>query len=107
MRTLTICAAIAAASSIAGAQRAPVAPCTTATAACVQWVPLGGGSARSMVYSTHSLDVPNTSVTRALVMVHGASRNADHYFSTATAAAFLAGALDNTIIISPRLTAGT
>jgi pimeloyl-ACP methyl ester carboxylesterase len=38
-------------------------------------------------------------------MVHGAGRNADHYFATATAAAFLAGALDNTIIAAPRLIA--
>ena len=39
-------------------------------------------------------------------MVHGADRNADHYFATATAAGFLAGALDNTIIIAPRFAAG-
>jgi pimeloyl-ACP methyl ester carboxylesterase len=37
--------------------------------------------------------------------VHGTNRNADHYFATATAAAFLAGALDNTIVISPHLIA--
>jgi pimeloyl-ACP methyl ester carboxylesterase len=40
-------------------------------------------------------------------MVHGAGRNADHYFETSTAAGFLAGALDNTIIIAPRYAAGT
>ena len=39
-------------------------------------------------------------------MVHGAGRNADHYFETSTAAGFLAGALDNTIIIAPRFIAG-
>jgi pimeloyl-ACP methyl ester carboxylesterase len=38
-------------------------------------------------------------------MVHGAGRNADHYFETATAAAFLAGALDNTIVIAPHFVA--
>ena len=58
-----------------------------------------------MFYSTHSLETPNTAVTRALIMVHGAGRNADHYFATAVAAGFLAGALDNTIILSPRLIA--
>jgi pimeloyl-ACP methyl ester carboxylesterase len=35
-------------------------------------------------------------------MVHGAGRNADHYFETSMAAAFLAGALENTIVIAPR-----
>lgn len=85
--------------------RAPAPPCTTPTVACEQWIVFGGGPARSMVYSTHSLDTPNAAVTRALIMIHGAGRNADHYFATATAAAFLAGALDNTVIISPRLIA--
>jgi pimeloyl-ACP methyl ester carboxylesterase len=36
-------------------------------------------------------------------MVHGTNRNADHYFSTAVTAAFLAGALDDSIVISPRI----
>jgi pimeloyl-ACP methyl ester carboxylesterase len=36
-------------------------------------------------------------------MVHGTNRNADHYFSSAASAAFLAGALEDTIVISPRI----
>ncbi len=60
-----------------------------------------------MMYGTYSLDTPNPGITRALVMVHGASRNADHYFETSTAAGFLAGALENTIILAPRFAAGT
>jgi pimeloyl-ACP methyl ester carboxylesterase len=105
MRTSILLAAAAVLTSAPVTRRAPVAPCTTPTVACEQWIVFGGGPARSMVYSTHSLDAPNTTATRALVMVHGAGRNADHYFATATAAAFLAGALDNTIIAAPRLIA--
>jgi pimeloyl-ACP methyl ester carboxylesterase len=86
---------------------APIAPCTTLTTPCEQWIPLAGGPARSMVYSTYSLEKPNASITRALIMVHGADRNADHYFATATAAGFLAGALGNTIIIAPHFIAGS
>ena len=59
-----------------------------------------------MAYATAPLDAPNPALTRALVMVHGAGRNADHYFETATAAGFLAGALENTMIIAPHYTAG-
>ena len=81
-------------------------PCTTATAPCERWITFGGGPARSMVYATYPLDAPNPAITRALIMVHGAGRNADHYFETATAAGFLAGALDNTIIIAPHFIAG-
>jgi poly(3-hydroxybutyrate) depolymerase len=83
-----------------------VAPCTHATTACEQWIVFGAGPARSMVYSTYSLDKPNAAMTRALIMVHGANRNADHYFETATSAGFLAGALNNTVIIAPHFTAG-
>ncbi len=87
--------------------RRATAPCTKAIAACEQWVTHGSGPARSMVYASYPLDAPNPSITRALIMVHGAGRNADHYFETATGAAFLAGALDNTIVIAPRFAAGT
>ena len=56
-----------------------------------------------MIYRSYGLDVPNTRVTRALIMVHGTGRNADHYFLTAMSAAFLAGALDDTIVIAPHM----
>jgi pimeloyl-ACP methyl ester carboxylesterase len=81
------------------------APCTTSTPACTEWVALNGGPARSMIYRTYSLDARNDRVTRALIMVHGTNRNADHYFATATAAAFLAGALDDAVVIAPRIIA--
>ena len=81
----------------------PAAACTTATERCAEWVTLGGGPARSMIYRTHSLDARNEHVRRALIMVHGTNRNADHYFSTAVSAAFLAGALEDAVVISPRI----
>jgi pimeloyl-ACP methyl ester carboxylesterase len=82
-------------------------PCTTPTTACEQWITHGAGPARSMVYTNVRLDKQNKKITRALIMVHGAGRNADHYFETSVAAGFLAGALENTVIISPRFIAGT
>jgi hypothetical protein len=77
------------------------APCT-AVAACSEFVTLAGGPARSLVYRTYPLDARNPQITRGLIMVHGAGRDADNYFRTALAAAFLAGALEDTIVISPR-----
>ncbi len=82
---------------------AAVAPCVTATTACTEWVTLAGGQGRSMIYRSSSLDAPNPSITRALIMVHGTNRNADHYFATAMAAAFLAGAVDDTDVIAPHM----
>jgi len=87
--------------------RAQARPCTTPTTPCERWITFGGGPARSMVYATYPLTARNTAITRALIMVHGAGRNADHYFETSTAAGFLAGALENTIIIAPHFIAGT
>ena len=87
--------------ALATASLLSAAPCITADRSCTEWVSLGG-SERSLVYRTYSLETPNTAITRALVIVHGASRDADNYFRTGLAAAFLAGALDNTIVIAPR-----
>lgn len=81
---------------------AQAAPCVTAVQSCTEWVTLGGGPSRSLVYRTYSLDTRNENISRALIMVHGAGRDADNYFRTAVAAAFLAGALDDAIVISPR-----
>lgn len=106
-KALIICIALSASvATSAQSQVAPVTQCVKAISECERWVTFGSGPARSMIYSTHSLDTPHTEVIRALIMVHGANRNADHYFETATAAGFLAGALQNTIIIAPRFAAG-
>ena len=78
------------------------APCTTATPACTEWLVLNAASPRLMVYRSHALGIRNESITRALVVVHGGGRNAADVFRSALAAAFLAGAMDNTILVAPR-----
>lgn len=83
------------------AQRAT--PCLTAGPGCTEWIVLGGGPARSLVYRTYPLDRRNDAVTRVLVSIHGAGRDADNYFRSTIAAGFLADALDNTLIIAPRI----
>jgi pimeloyl-ACP methyl ester carboxylesterase len=80
-------------------------PCVEAKTDCERWVTLGGGAARSLAYSTYSLDERNPAITRALIVVHGQGRNADGYFRTSVAATFLANALADTIVISPRFAA--
>jgi len=107
MRTLLLSAvALVSSSIVARSSAAAQAPCTKAVTACERWVVFDGGPARSMVYASYPLDTRNTAITRALIMVHGAGRNADHYFETSMAAAFLAGAIDNTIVIAPHFIAG-
>src|ERR1017187_5720842 len=82
------------------------APCTLVSN-CTEWLTFAGGPARSMIYRTYPLDEPNARITRALIVIHGASRDADNYFRTALAAAFLGAALDDTIVIAPRLASST
>jgi pimeloyl-ACP methyl ester carboxylesterase len=104
---LTLCASMLAAAPLSRVPqpRSTVAPtaCTAATSPCTEWVTLVGGPARSLIYRTYSLDTRNDRITRALIMVHGTNRNADHYFETATAAAFVARALDDSVVIAPRI----
>jgi hypothetical protein len=52
--------------------------------------------------TTHPLDAPNSRIVRALIVIHGSGRNAEHSFESAIAAATRAHALDDTIIIAPR-----
>jgi pimeloyl-ACP methyl ester carboxylesterase len=94
------------AAPLSAAQRSTAATaCTTSSSACTEWVTIGAGPARSMVYTSYPLDRRNDRIARALIMVHGTNRNADHYFATAMAAAFLAGALDDTVVIAPHIIA--
>src|SRR5437868_5335420 len=76
-------------------------PCLKAASDCVHWVGLAGQS-RALVYSTYPLDQNNGKIVRALIVVHGQGRDADNYFRTSLAAAFLANAFADTIVISPR-----
>lgn len=55
-----------------------------------------------LIYRNFPLDVKNDNITRALVFVHGINRDADNHFRTALAAAFLAGGLNNTVIVGRR-----
>ncbi len=80
------------------------APCLDATPSCTEWIALEG-SARTLIYRTYALETRNDSITRVFVMIHGAGRDADHYFTTAIAAAFLGHALEDTVVIAPRFAA--
>src|SRR5450755_3728644 len=79
-----------------------VSPCTTASPDCTEWITLEGEASRLLVYRNYPLKTKNDAVTRAFIFVHGINRDADNHFRTALAAAFLAGTLNDTVIIAPR-----
>lgn len=81
--------------------RVSAAPCTS-VADCTEWLTIGSGPERILLYRSFPLETKNTQITRVVVVIHGAGRDADNYFRHMTAAAFLAGALENTLVISPR-----
>ena len=76
--------------------------CIKAQDICSEWVALDVNGSRGFIYRTHALTSPNQKIEKAVVVVHGQGRNADGYFRHMLAAAFLADALQNTLIISPR-----
>src|ERR1700722_16162399 len=77
-------------------------PCTTVSPDCTEWIKLAGQQSRVLVYRNYPLESKNENITRALIFVHGINRDGNNHFRTALAAAFLAGALDNTVIVAPR-----
>jgi len=91
------CCTVATLLSLAGMARA--VPCLNPSD-CSEWI--GSGSSRVLVYRSHALATTNPNITRAVVVVHGAGRDADNYFRHMLAAAFLGGALESTVVISPR-----
>lgn len=107
--TLFVIACLATSLSASSVERtapaAPVAaaaaPCVTATSDCNEWVTIGAGPARSMVFRSYPLSQRNDSITRALIMVHGTNRNADRYFMSALSSTFLANAIGTTEVIAP------
>lgn len=84
------------------ASAANAAPCSTTTPECTEWVTVGGQSPRVLVYRSFPLETRNEAITRALLVVHGGGRDANVQFRVALGAAYLAGALDDTILVSPR-----
>src|SRR5947199_9391869 len=82
------------------AQSQRTSPCISATPICTEWINLGGGPSRSMIYRTYALDAKHDRISGALVVVHGPRCDADNYFRTALAATFLAGAFADTAAIS-------
>lgn len=78
-------------------------PCVTATTECTEFVTVAGGPGRSMVYRNYALDRRNDAITRAVIVIHGASRNPDDYYLSGIGGAFIAGALETSIVIAPRM----
>jgi pimeloyl-ACP methyl ester carboxylesterase len=107
IRRLTLLAAfVAFATPSPAATQSTPAPCLAATAECTELVAVGGGPGRALVYRNYALDKRNDAITNVLVLIHGASRDADNYYRSALAAAFLAGKLESALVIAPRMASG-
>lgn len=53
-------------------------------------------------WRNYPLGNPNSAITRAVIVIHGMSRNADDYFSRIVSAARTEGVINDTIILAPR-----
>ena len=88
--------------SAVSSQAAAPEPCMKAQESCTEWVSLDASGSRARIYRTHALSSVNDKIENAVIVIHGQGRNADGYFRHMLAAAFLADALHNTIVVSPR-----
>jgi hypothetical protein len=74
--------------------------CTVGAAACTSRVQIGSGVYLE-IYSTYELDLGKSSITRAVIVVHGAGRDADGTFETMVDATGRGSSLTETIVIAP------
>ena len=77
-------------------------PCLQASTTCSEWVTLDDQGQRGLIYRTYPLTQKNELLEHAVIVIHGQGRNADGYFRHGLAGAFLADALKNTLVLSPR-----
>jgi hypothetical protein len=101
MKGITLCSFVGT-TLVSFASAAAAAPCTTANHACTEMVGPPGAQGRTLVYRSYPLETRNTAVTRGVIVIHGLGRDADNYYRHVLAAAFLAGALEDTMLIAPR-----
>jgi pimeloyl-ACP methyl ester carboxylesterase len=85
----------------------PPSPCVIANAECTEWIAVRSQPQRVLVYRSYPLDRRNEHIVRALVMVHGGLRLAADQFTNELAAAFLVGALNDTLLVAPRFASNT
>jgi pimeloyl-ACP methyl ester carboxylesterase len=67
-----------------------------------QWLGFHKGGEQVLLYANHPLIAPNSTITRALVVIHGGGRDAEPSLRQGIAAATAAGVLDQSIIVAPR-----
>ena len=75
-------------------------PCLSTGSICTERIDIGG-CVHLRVFSTHSLSEGDDLVGHGLIIVHGASRNADDYFQRGFQAAAAAGNQNSTVVIAP------
>jgi len=98
--TLTMAAvALIPEASVAEVQRQGSTPCISAER-CLTRIDVGLGL-RIPVYTNHPFDQANTRIRRAVIVIHGRSRNADNYFERMVRAAQREKVLDEILIVAP------
>lgn len=84
-----------------GPERETPVPCLSPYARCTERISIGD-DAFLPVYRTHPLTEGDTSVTRAVVVIHGTNRNADDYFDRMITAVRSIDGTAETVVVAPR-----
>jgi hypothetical protein len=90
---------------IAASTSALAGPCVTATTDCTEYVSVRGGPSRLMVYRSAPLDLRDSTITDALIVIHGAERDAGLSFRIALGGAVLMNRIGQTLVVAPRFAA--
>jgi pimeloyl-ACP methyl ester carboxylesterase len=70
-----------------------------------QHLQLGNNHTFMTVYANRSITTASSHIKNAIIVIHGAGRDADEYFRSAMAAAYLSAALADTLVVAPRFAA--
>jgi pimeloyl-ACP methyl ester carboxylesterase len=88
------------------AKSEPIAPCFYADARCWEQLSLGSNLLLPL-YRTHPIQGSDTTVVRAIIIVHGAGRNPADYFRIMVETVFLERLELNTLVIAPHFQTGS
>ena len=81
--------------------RLAMGQCVTKPNSCRELVPVRGGRQGVMVYANRPLTARNDTVTRAIVVIHGAGSSGRYEFRSVLASTFLSGNVATTLVVAP------
>jgi pimeloyl-ACP methyl ester carboxylesterase len=104
-RTLLITLVVTAAACGGSTDGVSYPDCSATSEQCLDQLPVADGLTLPF-YRNFSLTTQNAAITQAVIVVHGASRDANNFFYTVATAVDQAGLSDTTLVVAPHFQCG-